>query len=256
MFGLLEQNASVLPARSSRAEAQLFPRDTVPRVTFELETAVPWGRSFQEYLCMFALDDADLRGSILGCGDGPASFNAVAASRGYRVVSADPIYRFSAAEIERRIDETAAEIAEQTKRNMHEFVWTHFKSVDELIEARLGAMREFLADYEDGKAAHRYVDASLPKLPFADDQFALALCSHLLFLYSVQHDADFHLESILELKRVAEEVRIFPLLELGAVPSRHLGDVTAALERLGLRVERRRVPYEFQKNGNEMLRIA
>ena len=45
---------------------------------------------------------------------------------------------------------------------------------------------------------------------FADREFDLALCSHLLFLYSEQLTADFHLASIRELCRVAGEVRVFP----------------------------------------------
>lgn len=45
--------------------------------------------------------------------------------------------------------------------------------------------------------------------------FDLAVCSHLLFLYSEHLSEDFHVESIKELCRVAGEARIFPLLELG-----------------------------------------
>ncbi len=45
---------------------------------FTLDHVVPWGRSFEEYRAMFAIDDRDLDGGILGCGDGPASFNAEA----------------------------------------------------------------------------------------------------------------------------------------------------------------------------------
>jgi len=223
---------------------------------FELTSVVPWGRSFREYLAMFALSDDDLAGTILGCGDGPASFNARASRRGTSVVSADPLYRFSTSEIESRIAETVETIAAQTKRNAGEFVWTHFRTVDELIEARLSAMRDFLDDYAAGCCAGRYVEASLPSLPFADRAFDLALCSHFLLLYSEQHDFEFHLDSVLELRRVSHEVRIFPLLELGSVPSRHLGRLTAELERRGHDVERVKVPWEFQKNGNEMLRVT
>lgn len=60
---------------------------------FTLDQVVPWGRSFEEYLAMFALSDLDLKGRLLGCGDGPASFNAVATSQGVAVTSCDPIYR-------------------------------------------------------------------------------------------------------------------------------------------------------------------
>jgi hypothetical protein len=48
----------------------------------------------------------------------------------------------------------------------------------------------------------------------------MALCSHFLFLYSFlyseQFDLDFHLGSVLALCGVAEDVRIFPLTELGS----------------------------------------
>src|SRR5260370_30292561 len=41
-----------------------------------LHEVVPWGRSLDEYRAMFALSEGDLQGRLLGCGDGPASFNA------------------------------------------------------------------------------------------------------------------------------------------------------------------------------------
>jgi hypothetical protein len=63
---------------------------------FTLEHVVPWGRSFDEYRRMFALTEEDLRLRILGCGDGPASFNAEATRRGTRMISCDPIYRYDA----------------------------------------------------------------------------------------------------------------------------------------------------------------
>jgi len=42
----------------------------------KLTEVVPWGRTFAEYQLMFGLSQADLEAQILGCGDGPASFNA------------------------------------------------------------------------------------------------------------------------------------------------------------------------------------
>src|SRR5690606_5768414 len=109
-----------------------------------LQDVVPWGRSFGEYVRMFSLTEADLDRRILGCGDGPASFNAIASRHGCRAVSADPLYRFPAEQIAGRIEATAPVVAEQVRRNAADFVWTHFESVDELIEARLEAMNEFL----------------------------------------------------------------------------------------------------------------
>ena len=76
-----------------------------------------------------------------------------------------------------------------------------------------------------------------------------------MFLYSRQLDRDFHRRAITELLRVATEVRIFPLLQLGATPSPHLAPI---LEEFGRdhRVELVPVDYEFQRGGNRMLRIV
>lgn len=205
---------------------------------------------------MFALTDADLATRILGCGDGPASFNAEATRGGGRVVSSDPLYQFEAAQIRQRIDDTSAEVLAQARENAHEFVWDDaIPDVDALKRVRMAAMTTFLDDYEQGRREGRYVVAGLPCLPFADGAFDLALCSHFLFLYSRQHDAPFHLESLRELCRVAREVRVFPLLALGGQPSPHVAPVTTELQDRGFTVTIERVPYEFQRGGNEMMRV-
>src|ERR1044071_7838605 len=148
---------------------------------FTLSSVVPWGRTYAEYERMFALSDGDLTGRILGCGDGPASFNAEATRRGVHVISCDPLYRFDAAEIRRRIDETSADVLEQARLNAHDFVWDDaIPDLDALKQLRMGAMAAFLDDYEVGRREGRHVDAGLPSLPFADGAFDLALCSHFL----------------------------------------------------------------------------
>jgi SAM-dependent methyltransferase len=205
---------------------------------------------------MFALTADDLRSKILGCGDGPASFNAEATRVGSRVVSTDPLYRFSSTEIRERISTTYDEIIEQTRRNAHEFVWTDITSVDDLGRVRLAAMDTFLADFERGRAEGRYVDAELPSLPFADGSFDLAVCSHLLFLYSEQLGEAFHLASVRELCRVAGEVRIFPLLVLGGERSPFVAPIVSALRADGFAADVRIVPYEFRRGANEMLSIT
>jgi hypothetical protein len=223
---------------------------------FTLDQVVPWGRSFDEYCHMFALGDEELGVRILGCGDGPASFNAEATRRGSAVVSCDPLYRWTPSQIRNRIGETYNAIIDQTRRNADEFVWTSIRSIDELGALRMAAMEDFLADFGGGKASGRYVDAELPMLPFADLSFELALCSHLLFLYSVQLGQGFHHAAIHELCRVAREVRIFPLLALGGQRSPYVDASVDSLRAAGCAVSLERVPYEFQRGGNEMLRIT
>jgi hypothetical protein len=225
-------------------------------MSFALDKVVPWGRSFDEYVAMFALTPADFRRRMLGCADGPAAFNAVVNRTGGGVVSVDPLYQFSAAQIRERIDAIFATVLDETERNKEEFVWQHVKSVEELGRMRRDAMDEFLADYEQGNKDFRYVACELPELPFIDMTFELAVCSHFLFLYSEQHDLAFHIQSIKELCRVADEVRIFPLLELGARKSRHLDAVMTWLKRENIASEIVTVGYEFQKGGNQMLRIG
>jgi hypothetical protein len=71
----------------------------------KLSEVVPWGRSLSEYKEMFSLTSDDLRKKILGCGDGPACFNAELTANGGNVISIDPIYEFSAVQIQSRIEE-------------------------------------------------------------------------------------------------------------------------------------------------------
>lgn len=220
-------------------------------MSFTLEKVVPWGRCYDEYSAMFSLSDADLNKRILGCGDGPAGFNAELTGKGGRIVSVDPIYKFSAEEIRQRIEATYDQVMAQTEENRDEFVWSHIKSVQELGRIRMKAMNRFLEDYPNG--GDRYRSGELPVLPFDDSEFNLALCSHCLFLYSEQFTADFHIRSLKELCRVAGEVRVFPLLELGSKMSRHLDEVMEILIKNGYSCTIVKVPYEFQKNGDEML---
>ena len=154
-------------------------------MAFKYKSIVPWGRSFREYIDMFGLSESDLDKKLLGCGDGPASFNSVMKQKGKSVVSVDPIYPFTKEVIEKRIEETFHDVIGQTRNNQDQFIWTKIKDVEELGNVRMNAMKDFLNDYETGKKENRYIHAELPVLPFANDQFDLALSSHFLFLYSV-----------------------------------------------------------------------
>src|SRR4051794_30382547 len=220
-------------------------------MAFSLDRVAPWGRSFAEYKAMFALTQEQLGRRILGCADGPASFNAEATEHGADVVSVDPIYAYSQSDIRSRIQATYPEIIQQTQQNHAEFIWTEMTSVEELGRLRMASMERFLNDYDAGKKCGRYLAAELPTLPFENQAFELALCSHFLFLYSSQFSRKFHADSIVELCRVASEVRIFPLFELGNVPSRHLTPVADGLRCLGLSVTIETVDYEFQRGANQ-----
>jgi hypothetical protein len=204
---------------------------------------------------MFELSNGDLDRKILGCADGPASFNAEMFKQGRRVVSCDPLYQFSTDQIRARIDATYEHVISQTKLNQEKFNWDRISSPEELGRVRLKAMHEFLEDFDVGKRDGRYVAAQLPELPFDSQSFELAVCSHFLFLYSDALSFDFHRQSVDELCRVAGEVRIFPLLTCNAEPSPFLDSIVNHLTMAGHSITVEKVPYEFQRNGNMVLRI-
>lgn len=225
-------------------------------MSLTLKEIVPFGRSQREYEAMFGLTCADRNLRILGCGDGPASFNAEATASGCDVTSIDPIYQFSAKQIRRRFYDVVDDIVDQMRRTPTSWVWTHHTSPDDLRSKRCAAVEKFVADFPAGKQANRYVVGELPRLPFADQQFDLALCSHLLFLYSEHLTEGFHIESAVELCRVASEVRIFPLVSLKLQRSPHLEPVCRRLDSMGVKCEIVQVDYELQRGGDQMLRLT
>lgn len=222
----------------------------------KLNDVVPWGRTLDEYRLMFEFSQADLETQILGCGDGPASFNAEMTELGYSVISVDPIYQFSGDQIRERVQQTYDPIISQLKQNSQRYVWKNFRDADELGQARLAAMERFLQDYEEGRSHGRYQHQALPQLQFSEQQFGLCLCSHLLFLYSEQLSLEFHQTSLAELLRVARDVRIFPVLQLDGTPSPYLETLMLDLTEQGFEVQLKSVAYEFQKGGNQMLQVC
>lgn len=64
-------------------------------MSIRYESIVPWGRSYDEYVHMFALQPSDLKKRILGCGDGPADFNRVVHGQGGVCISIDSVFAFS-----------------------------------------------------------------------------------------------------------------------------------------------------------------
>lgn len=205
---------------------------------------------------MFALSEQDLAGKILGCGDGPASFNSEATRRGGYVTSIDPIYHFTAQDIDDRIHETFDIVLQQVQDNYDDYVWDTIRSVKDLGETRMASMQMFLDDYDQGKRDRRYLPASLPEVPFEDGSFDLALCSHLLFLYSDRLSFDVHQQALESMMRVAYEVRVFPLLQLDGLRSPYLDPLWAWFQSQGWRASIERVSYEFQRGGHDMLRLC
>lgn len=221
----------------------------------ELESVIPWGRNKSEYMAMFALSERDLAMKVIGVGDGPASFNAECQLNGWQITSVDPLYQFTAEQIAQRVDAAYPRVLEEVTKHRGDFVWNDISDPDMLGELRMQAMQIFLRDYQQQGAHKRYINAALPTLPFSYKQFDLALCSHLLFLYSEHLDLTFHLEACRELCRVAQEVRIYPLVTLDNSVSLFIKPVIESVRFLGMEASLVPVRYEFQRGATEMLVI-
>ena len=208
-------------------------------------------RSFEEYCASFDLDPDQLPARILDCAAGASDFVAEAARRGAAAVAADPSYR------------RGAEVAELARAGMRSgngmitshqdrFTYAWYGSPEARTQMRNRAIQRFAVDH----SAHpeRYVAAELPQLPFDDRAFDLAVCSHLLFTWATDLDEQWHHNAILELCRVATEVRIFPLvLQQTGDPVPFMEGLLARLANAGITAERRTVAYEFQRGANQML---
>jgi AraC-like DNA-binding protein len=225
-------------------------------MAMQLEQVVPFGRSLDEYIHMFNLTEQDLQKSILGVGDGPASFNAEGTQLGYKIQSIDPLYEFTSHQIRQRFNQVVDNIIDQVKNTPADWVWTYHSSPDGLKENRKRVIDLFCQDYDRGKLEQRYQTGALPKLPYGDRQYQLGLCSHFLFLYSDHFDRQFHFDSIIEMLRVCQEVRIFPLLTLMLQPSQHLQAVISQLSAAGYQCNIQTVRYELQRGGNQMLKVS
>ena len=222
------------------------------RAGLQLDDVVLLGRTFAEYTAFFGLTDDTLRGArILDAASGVGSFGAEARGHGHDVVSADPVYGAPAADIERKCRADLDEVVRQLPAVASNYVWGGFyRDIPDLARHREAAYRRFVADY--GTGTERYVASALPGLGFADKQFTLTLVSHFLFLYDDRLDFDFHVASLRELARITDgEVRVYPLVNLKAEPSRVLEGLSGAS--LPGRLERRPVPFEFLRGAREML---
>ncbi|MFO0775154.1 MAG: SAM-dependent methyltransferase [Nitrospiraceae bacterium] len=227
-------------------------------MSIRLDQTVPFGRSCREYALMFGLDALGDRARtlrFLDCAAGPSSFNAEATAAGWTVTSIDPLYQFAGIDIQRRFALTLDHVIDQVRATPNNWVWSYHRDPDDLRRNRIAAMDRFVADYTQPSAAGRYCCGAVPNLPVAADRFDLALCSHFLFLYSGHFDEAFHVASLIDMLRVAREVRVFPLLTLASVRSPHLAPVRTHLAAAGYDVTIERVPYELQRGGNEMLRV-
>ncbi len=226
--------------------------------SLSIDRIVFFGRTYAEYLSMFGLDESVLRqGRVLDCPAGASSFAAEAHQLGFDVTACDILYNYSVNELIEKCKRDIQHVFEKFDEAEHLYVWKYYKSKDEVIALRRKALELFAEDFPAGFKEKRYVDAELPHLPFPDKRFSLVLSGNFLFLYGDRMDFEFHKACIKELIRVCSgEVRIFPLVGLDAKPYPYLKDILAFLDSNNIKAEIVKVPFEFQKGANQMMKIS
>ncbi len=208
-------------------------------------------RSLAEYRAMFALSDANLRRRLLDCPGGAASLTAEVNSAGGDAIACDPVYAsFSAGQLDVQAETDRA--SRYVRAHPEQYRWSFFTDPDDHHRHRSAAGARFAADRRT--YPERYIPGELPCLPFAHHAFDLVLSSHLLFSYADRLDLSFHREGICELMRVTrEELRIFPLVAMGAGIYPHLDQLRVQLADRHIATRLADVDYEFQAGGNQML---
>lgn len=216
---------------------------------------VLWGHHLDDYREMFDLDETDLQGRLLEYACGPSAVNASLHAKGLNAVSCDPLFTLEKASLQSKVSLIFEDMRHDVERHAVSFDFSQEGGLDAFIAHRRQGMASFFADYERGCAEKRYVAAKAMSLPFDHFAFDLALCSHYLFADLEHQDVDFHVQILLELARVAKEVRVFPLIDCDGAPSALLGPVLLGLQQQHCGVELREVKYHLQTKGNAMLRV-
>ena len=214
------------------------------------------GRSYYEYLKMFNLTGKQLRHkSVLDCAAGASSFTPTLSKKGFNSTAVDVCYGVDPQVISERCENDFNTLIDFHSKLANKTDWDFFKDSEDMIKYRTEVYKEFIDDYSTNY--EKYVKAKLPTLPFPDNNFSLVLCSHLLFLYDDRLNYDFHIKSVNEMLRVAEEVRIFPIVRL-----RGKGERSAFVNQLiddlspDVNIEILKVDYEFRQGANEMIKIT
>ena len=220
---------------------------TSPAEEFQISSVALFGRGFDEYVRMFALEPPALAARrILDVAAGPASFTAEAGARGLTAVAIDPMYGLPVAALATHIEIDYARVLAEQRRKASLLRFGYFSSLEEAERSRRTAAARFLGDYEAGFVHGRYRGGALPRLPLADRSFDLVLCAHLLFTYARLFDYAWHRQACLELARVAaQEVRLHPVSGMDGKPYPELARLREDLAGAGVFSRVISVDYEF-----------
>jgi len=221
----------------------------------QLDRVVLLGRTFEEYQRCFLLEPDDLVGKkILDVAGGLSSFCAEANQLGIEVTSFDPIYSLSPEKIRER-SEPDLESVYQSIGRVPTYRWVFYKNPDYMRTLRERASAMFFSDLK--MHPEHYVAGELPRLPFMDGEFDLALTSYLLFAYQDRFDYEFHRDSILEIIRVTRgEACIYPTVTFEAQPSEYIPMLRADPAVRHFTFTEIKTDFEFLVNSNSFLKVT
>lgn len=217
-------------------------------------------RSWEEYIRMFALKESQLSGaSLVDVGAGASSFTASALERGIDAVAVDPLFALDEQSVLQHAKEelniSGAKVAALKQR----MDWSHYGSYERYQRLREQSLEKFSASFTNPSQRKCYIAAGLPRLPFADGQFSLVLCSHLLFLYEQELDFSFHIESVMELLRICRpggQVRIYPLFNLAYQPYSRMEALLTELHGTGAHITWEDTQLPFIPGSKQLLCIT
>lgn len=218
-------------------------------------TMLVTSRAFEEYVAFFDLEPGGLPGRVIDVSAGASSFVAEASRRGVAALAVDPAYRHPGA-LRSRARASLSGGNRLIAAHGDRFVHDWYGGPERREGLRRRALEAFLIDHELHPG--RYLPAALPGLPVATGSFDLAVSSHLLFTWADVFDERWHLAALVELTRVAREVRVFPLVVQGSgEPVEFLRSLRTRLAAgFGITSSVDPVPYEFQRDARHMLRLA
>lgn len=218
------------------------------------------GNTLSDYQSMFDLRDTEISHckKILEYGGGLSSFNAEMALNKRSVFSCDPLFKKDVASLSEMLLKEMTHLKEELQKHSERYVF-NAKDLMHFVECKKIAAEQCLKDFAERRELGNYSAQDLPKLAFDDYFFDLALVPYTIFqdpkMSQNSKIVPGILKNLLELCRVAKEVRIYPLVDETDRVSLYLGNVMLELQRQAIGVEVRAVDYEFQKGANAMLRI-
>lgn len=200
-----------------------------------------FGRLAADYQAMFGVTLESLKGKrVLDCPSGPSSFVAEAFAAGVDAVGVDPLYAHDAHELRKRSHDDIA----YTVKTMATYEGAYSDlDLQAYADNKRAALNGFLADYESGLRAGRYINASLPHLPLDDQTFDHAFSAHLLFTYSdpasggILTNSPFtlqwHMAAVIDLMRVTRgSLHLYPTTTRTNPTRRHpfIDEIVARIE--------------------------